>query len=93
MSKKKKEKKKDKKKEKKKEENSERLYTLDEYGPVLRDMRIAQGLKQSDVAKAAGVRQGTVSAAEHSLGKISLGTLQSIANVLGYRVVITFEKK
>lgn len=93
MSKKKKEKKKDKKKEKKKEENSERLYTLDEYGPVLRDMRIEQGLKQSDVAEAAGVRQGTVSAAEHSLEKISLGTLQSIANVLGYRVVITFERK
>lgn len=90
MSKKKKDKKKDKKK--KKEENSEKLYTLDNYGSALKDMRMAQGLKQIDVAKAAGVGQSTVSAAEHGSEKISVLALKSIANALGCRVVITFRK-
>lgn len=90
---KKKDKKKDKKKKQKKEENCERLYAIDEYGQALRDMRIMRELNQSDIAEAAGVSQGSVSAAEHSSEKLSLGTLQSIADVLGCHVVITFEKK
>lgn len=81
-----------KKKKEKKEKADAWRGGVKEAGEYLKNARMAQALKQSDVAEKAGVSQGAVSAAECGSDKISARALQSIAETLGLEVRIVFEK-
>jgi transcriptional regulator with XRE-family HTH domain len=59
-------------------------------GRAFRVVRIRKRMRQSDVAAAAGVSTSTVSRIEHgSLGRVPVGTLLGIADVLGMSVSLT----
>lgn len=91
---KKKKKEKKEKKEKKKEKAQADTWrgSMKEAGEYLKNTRMAQALKQSDVAEKAGISQGAVSAAECGSDKISVRALQSLAETLGLEARIVFEK-
>ncbi|MFV2064655.1 MAG: helix-turn-helix transcriptional regulator, partial [Chloroflexota bacterium] len=56
-------------------------------GNTLRVIRIRKHLRQSDVARRAGVRRETVGRLERGgLGRVRLDTFRSIATALGIRV-------
>lgn len=56
---------------------------------MLRAVRVKRGLRQSDLAEAAGVSQSTVSRLElGSVATIQVGTLRAVAQALGVRVTV-----
>ena len=65
---------------------------LDQYlGIVLRQRRISQGLKVSDIAKLAGISQGMLSRIENAQVSTSLDTLQRVCDALGLHISQLFK--
>lgn len=58
-------------------------------GEQIRFFRSARGLTQTDLAEAAGVRQGTVSLIESGKGSPLFATIDNVVKELGLRIVLT----
>ncbi len=69
-------------------------HNLDKVINHLQHLMLDDDIKQIDIAKAAGLTQATVSnILNMRRNNITLDTLQSIANAIGYDIDITFVKR
>lgn len=57
-------------------------------GTQLRRIRCDLGLSQADLAKLAGVRQGTISKMERNSDRTPVGVLQKVCNAISYKLII-----
>lgn len=62
-------------------------------GRSIRAMRKMKGLTQEELAKQVGMKRSSISGIEGGRQVLSERTLNSIADVLGYRVHVTFRQK
>lgn len=66
---------------------------LNELNTTLRLMRELNGLTQHQLAEAANLRQASISYVEQNQGGSNVGTIQQLAEALGYDLFFLFEKK
>ncbi|MBC7285822.1 helix-turn-helix domain-containing protein [Hoeflea sp.] len=67
---------------------SELVRSPKQLGVALRRFRRTHGLTQTELAKRAGVRQGTVSQVETGLETVKLSTVMDLLRALDLEVVI-----
>lgn len=64
-----------------------------ELKTALRLLREVNGLTQNELAKAAKLRQASISHVELNIGGYNVKTINLIADALGYELYFCFEKK
>lgn len=66
---------------------------FNELNTTLRILRDVNNLSQAELASRSNLRQASISYVEHNQGGSNVGTINQIAEALGYDLYFLFEKK